>query len=73
MSQTRIKLLRENIGFLQEELAQILGVSRSTVAMWETNKAHPRGETLVKLADALHCTIDQLYGRDPPDGEEQGA
>jgi len=62
----KIKSLREENGFRQEELAAILNVSRSTVAMWETGKTYPRGETLAKLADVFHCTIDELYGREPP-------
>lgn len=61
-----MKFLRERQGLQQEELAQILDVGRSTVAMWETGKSYPRGETLVKLADALRCSIDELYGREPP-------
>lgn len=57
----KIKQLREEKGLLQEELSSNLGVSRSTVSMWETGKAYPRGETLVKLAAALGCTIDELF------------
>lgn len=62
----RIKTLREGKGLRQEELAHILGVSRSAVAMWETDKSYPRGETLAKLASVLDCTIDELYAREPP-------
>lgn len=63
-----LRNIRERQGLLQEEIAKTLGVSRSAIAMWESGKANPRGETLVKLADALNCTIDELYGRSPPCG-----
>ena len=33
-----IRFLRKNLGYSQEELAEKLGVSRPTVARWETNK-----------------------------------
>lgn len=63
---TDLKKIREGRGLRQEEVARAVGVSRSTVAMWETSNGYPRGETLVLLADLLCCTIDELYGRDPP-------
>ena len=55
--------MRHNKGFSQLMLARLLGVSQQAVAQWEIGKAYPRSETLVKLADALDCTIDELYGR----------
>ena len=69
---TALKKLRERCGLSQEAIAQSIGVSRSAVAMWETNDAYPRGKTLARLADALHCTIDQLYGREPPEHQPPG-
>ena len=42
------------------DLALLLEVSRSTVAMWESNKVYPRAERLKKLADLFGCTIDEL-------------
>ncbi len=61
-----IKFLRKGNGLSQSALANRIGISQQAVAQWEAGKAHPRGETLVKLADILHCTIDELYGREPP-------
>lgn len=66
---TKIKTLRESKELRQGDLANILGVSRSTVAMWETGKSSPRGETLVKLANVLGCTIDDLFAC-PEEGRE---
>ena len=37
--------------------------------MWETSSSYPRGETMVLLANLLCCTIDELYGLDPPKQE----
>ena len=43
------KLLREELGFTQEQLARILGVSFSTVNRWEKGKSFPRKEMIEKL------------------------
>lgn len=55
-----IKKIREKKGITQQELATVLGVGQSTVAMWETNKSLPRVDTLKAIAKALGCTIDEL-------------
>lgn len=56
-----IKSKRESIGLTQEELGKILGVNRSTVAMWETGEAMPRADKLPVLAKVLGCNIDKLF------------
>jgi len=55
-----IKIIREENNLTQQELAEILGVSQSTVAMWETNNSLPRTDKLPAIAKALGCTIDEL-------------
>ena len=42
--------LRKQRKLSQERLAKIVGVSRSAVAMWETNSNEPDHETLNKIA-----------------------
>lgn len=58
-----IKLLRRRSSVSQQELAGKVGVTQQAVAKWETGKSYPRGETLVKLASVLGCTIDELFGQ----------
>ena len=55
------KKLREKAGYSQLEIAQKLGLSQSTVAMWETGKNSPRTDTLPALAELLGCAIDDLF------------
>ena len=62
-----LKMLREQKNMRQDELAQKIGVSRSTVAMWESGAIMPSADKLPKIADALNCSIDALYGRELPD------
>ncbi len=57
----KIKELREKAGITQMQLAEILKVSQSTIAMWETGYTMPRAGTLPKLAQVLGCSIDDLF------------
>lgn len=55
--------LRYKAGLTQDELAQKLGISKGSVAMWETNKRTPSTGILVRLADLFGVTTDYLLGR----------
>ena len=55
-----IKKLRNNKKMLQQDLADVLTVSKSTIAMWETNKRIPDTTMLVKIADFFEVTVDYL-------------
>ncbi|MBQ7671329.1 MAG: helix-turn-helix transcriptional regulator [Clostridia bacterium] len=54
----------------QEQLAEKLGVDRSTIAKWETGKATPRLNMLCKLAKILNCSISDLVEDDQTMNEE---
>lgn len=55
--------LRNEIGYSQEQLAKVLHVSKSTVAMWETGQRLPSVEKYEEIADYFNVDIDFLYGR----------
>lgn len=55
-----IRKLRRAKDITQRELAAMLGLERSTVSKWEKGVALPRGKTLIKLAEILECTVDEL-------------
>lgn len=61
-----IRICRELAGLTASELAQKVGVSRAAVSRWEAGLDAPSAVRLPLLADVLGCTIDQLYGRQPP-------
>lgn len=60
----QIKQLREARGLTQKELATRIGVERTVLTHWELGHTDPRCEMLPRLADALGCTIDALFGRE---------
>lgn len=65
----RIALLRRSQGLNQAELAQRLGLSPSTVGMYEQGRREPDCQTLCALAEILQTTTDFLLtGRLEPPG-----
>lgn len=58
-----LKQLRTNNKMTQKNLADVLGVSLSSVAMWEAGKRSPDNEMLIKIAELFNVSIDSLLGR----------
>ena len=56
-----IKEKRESKDLTQDALGKLIGVNRSTRAMWETGEAMPRADKLPELARVLGCSIDELF------------
>lgn len=54
--------LRKERHLTQEELAKAIGVSRSTVGMYEQGKREPDFETEEKIADFFNVTLNYLRG-----------
>ena len=54
--------LRENLS--QSELAEKLGVAKSTIGMYEVGKREPDFETLEAIADLFNVDMNFLLGKD---------
>ena len=59
----RIKILREELGLKQEELANKMSVSPSSIGMYEINKREPNNELILKLAQFFGVSTDYLLGK----------
>ena len=57
-----IQRLRTKRRLSQEQLAELVGVSRQAVSKWELNAALPDTDKLVPLARALGVSVDELLG-----------
>ena len=57
-----IQALRRQKNLTQEQLAELVGVSRQAVSKWELNTALPDTDKLVPLARALGVSVDELLG-----------
>lgn len=53
---------RKAVGHTQEQLAELLGVERSTVVRWEAGETEPLPLCRPKLAEALALSVDELHG-----------
>lgn len=66
----RLKELRtEKLQMSQQKLASLLGVSRSTIAMWETGASEPSNDMLIKLSAIFGVSTDYIIGNDSPAAE----
>lgn len=57
-----LKLLRESKKISQQELADKIGVDRSTIGYWESKKADPTMINVCKLAEILNIELIDLIG-----------
>ncbi|MFC6464846.1 helix-turn-helix domain-containing protein [Marinilactibacillus sp. GCM10026970] len=60
----KIKEGRLNKGYTQEQVAEILYVSRSTVSSWEVNRTYPPLDMLVTLGDLYEISLDIMLRED---------
>lgn len=64
---TRLKELRKKNGYTQVTLAEKLGVSKGTVAMWEVGKRKPDFEMLCTLSELFDVRTDYILGQSNDD------
>lgn len=53
------KLRKEN-NYTQEQLADVLGVSRQAVSKWESNISYPETDKLIRMGELFNCSMDYL-------------
>lgn len=68
MVHQRIRDLREDADLKQETIAAFLGIQQTTYSKYELGKINIPIESLVKLADYYHVSLDYLVGREPAGG-----
>lgn len=56
-----IRELRKALGYRQEDIAVILGVTRQTINAIENQKYNPTLELAMKLAKLLGTTVEELF------------
>lgn len=55
-----LKQVRKEKGLSQEELAELLNVSRQTVSKWEQGVGYPEVEKLLLLSNRLNVSLGAL-------------
>lgn len=71
MFSERLKWLRKEKGISQQELADKLCVVRQTISKWEKGLSLPDAEMLMKLAEVLGVTVNELLGIHTEDNKAQ--
>lgn len=56
----KISKQRKELNYTQEQLADILGVSRQSVSKWESDIAYPETDKLIELGKLFDCSMDYL-------------
>ena len=59
-----LKQIRKEHGYSQEELAELLDVSRQAVGKWENGQGYPEVEKLLLLSKKLNVSLDELMETD---------
>jgi transcriptional regulator with XRE-family HTH domain len=56
----KLQSLRKSKGISQEQLAELLDVSRQSISKWESGQNYPEIDKLIKLSDLFDITLDDL-------------
>lgn len=65
-----LRTARTQAGLTQAQLAQAVGVSRKTINTIENGVFIPSTLLALKLAKALHSSVETLFALAPEDGSE---
>ena len=57
-----LKEARERRSMTQKEVADIIGVAKSTYSLYESGNREPNVQTIKKIADTLNVSADDLFG-----------
>ncbi len=60
----KLSKLRKEYNYTQEQLADILGVSRQSISKWESDIAYPETDKLIELGKLFDCSMDYLLKED---------
>jgi len=61
-----LKVLRKKEGYSQAELGKILGISKSTVCMYELGERMPDYEMMKTISNIFGVSMDYLYDKEKP-------
>lgn len=56
----KLSKLRKENNYTQEQLTDVLGVSRQAVRKWESNITYPETNKLIRMSELFNCSLDYL-------------
>lgn len=60
----KLSKLRKEYNYTQEQLGEILGVSRQSISKWESDTAYPETDKLIRMGKLFDCSMDYLLKED---------
>ena len=63
----KLKQIRKDRNLSQENLAELLDVSRQAVSKWETGQTEPTANNLIRLAEVFEINLSELVGSSESD------
>ena len=64
MLSERLRALRKEHGYSQEQMARKLHLTQGAISQWENGLTVPAADQLIALADVFGITVDELLGRE---------
>lgn len=58
-----LRSLRTEAGYTQSQIAEMLGVNKTTVLRWESGESVPDTRTILWYADRFDVSLDAIFGR----------
>ncbi|MBR1529212.1 MAG: helix-turn-helix transcriptional regulator [Oscillospiraceae bacterium] len=59
---SKLKELRKQSGLTQQQLAELIGVTKSVISFYELKERSPSPDVLIKLSYIFHVSTDYLLG-----------
>lgn len=56
----KLSKLRKQNNYTQEQLSDILGVSRQAISKWESDASYPETDKIIQLSKLYDCSLDYL-------------
>ena len=56
----RLQELRKQSGYSQEQVAEMLGLSRQAISKWESGQGKPEIDNIVKLTEIYNVSADYI-------------
>lgn len=66
-----LKKYRKQCNLNQNEVAEQLNVARQTVSNWETDKSDPDVETMIKLSNLYHVSMEELINAEKKEADNE--
>ena len=67
----KLAALRREQNYTQEQLADILGVTRQSVSKWESDVSYPETDKLIKICNLFGCSLDYFLKDDVSRAQEK--